>query len=134
LQPAVSWLLHGETGSGREGLRDYEGTTVALVEGGRNSWEIWKEKMPEEELAHEVTDFVSKREDTLAQEERWRNKMMRRLGDKFEHVDGRLDRMTERFEQLAAVCTEIKECVRDMQRQQSQRELAQDAVYIGAAR
>ena len=39
--------------------------------------------MSEEQLAHDVADFVAKREDTLSQEERWRNKMMRRLGDKF---------------------------------------------------
>ena len=51
---------------------------------------------------------------TLAQEERWRNKMMRRLGDKFEHMDTRLDRMGERFEQLATSCAEIKDALRDL--------------------
>mmetsp|Transcript_5810 Transcript_5810/g.13484 ORF Transcript_5810/g.13484 Transcript_5810/m.13484 type:complete len:81 (-) Transcript_5810:260-502(-) len=65
--------------------------------------------MLEEELVEEVSDFVTKREDTLVQEERWRNKMMRRLGDKFDAVDARLDRMSERFEQrLVSVCAEIK--------------------------
>ena len=53
----------------------------------------------------------------MSQEERWRNKMMRRLGDKFDHVDARLDRMGERFEQLAAACEEIKESVRNLQPQ-----------------
>ena len=108
LQPAVHWLLHG----GREEPRDYEGTTVPSVEGVRNSWENWKEKLPEHELAHAVSDFVAKREDTLVQEERWRNKMMRRLGDKFDAVDTRLDGLNERFEQLAAVCADIQESVR----------------------
>ena len=98
LQPAVHWLLHG----GDEQPRDYEGSTVPSVEGVRNSWEIWKEKLPEAELAHAVADFVAKREDTLVQEERWRNKMMRRLGDKFDHLDTRLDRMNEKFEQIAS--------------------------------
>ena len=55
LQPAVHWLLHGETGGGREEPRDYEGTTVKSVEGVRNSWEIWKEKLSEQELAHNVS-------------------------------------------------------------------------------
>ena len=123
LQPAVEWLLQGETeaggpSGGGEGLRDYEGTTVKSVTGVRNSWEIWKEKTSEEELAHQVADFIAKREDTLAQEERWRNKMMRRLGDKFDHVDTRLDRMSERFEQLANACTEIRESVASLQSQQ----------------
>ena len=72
-------------------------------------------QMSEEQLAHEVADFAAKREDTLAQEERWRNKMMRRLGDKFDHVDARLDRMNERFEQLASACVEIKESVNNLQ-------------------
>ena len=71
-------------------------------------------QMSEEMLAREVAEFVAKREDTLAQEERWRNKMMRRLGDKFDHVDARLDRMNERFEQLASACVEIKESVRSL--------------------
>ena len=70
--------------------------------------------MSEEQLAHEVADFVAKREDTLAQEERWRNKMMRRLGDKFDHVDARLDRMADRFEQLASATAEIQESVRSL--------------------
>ena len=98
LQPAVHWLLHG----GGEQPRDYEGTTVPSVEGVRNSWEIWKQKMPEDELAHAVADFAAKREDTLVQEERWRNKMMRRLGDKFDHVDGRLDRVSDRLDQVVS--------------------------------
>ena len=123
VQPAVRWLLDGESGAGSGGRsseepRDYQGTTVRSVLGVRNSWEIWKEKMPEGELAHEVADFVAKREDTLAQEERWRNKMMRRLGDKFDHVDARFDRLSERFEQLAGACADIRESVRSMQRQQ----------------
>jgi len=66
-----------------------------------------------------VADFVAKREDSLAQEERWRNKMMRRLGDKFDHVDARLDRMSERFDQLASACADIKESVRSLQDQRS---------------
>ena len=70
--------------------------------------------MSEEQLAHHVADFVAKREDTLSQEERWRNKMMRRLGDKFEHVETRLDRMNERFEQLAIACADIQENVRSL--------------------
>lgn len=76
--------------------------------------------MSEEQLAHEVADFVAKREDTLAQEERWRNKMMRRLGDKFDHVDSRLDRLSERFEQLVATCAEINESVRSLHQPQRQ--------------
>ena len=112
LQPAVHWLLSGLAGNGREATRDYEGTTVPSMVGVRNSWEIWREKMSEESLTHEVADFVAKREDTLAQEERWRNKMMRRLGDKFEHVDARLDGLSERVEQLTSVCAEIRESVR----------------------
>ena len=57
---------------------------------------------------------MAKREDSLVQEERWRNKMMRRLGDKFDAVDVRLDRMSERFERLVITCTEIKESVRSL--------------------
>ena len=122
LQPAVLWLLHGETGAGRAEPRDYAGTSFRSVVGLRNSWEVWKEKMSEEQLAHEVADFVAKREDSLAQEERWRNKMMRRLGDKFDHVDARLDRMNERFEQIAAACVEIKDSVRSLQVHSSSRQ------------
>ena len=117
LQPAVHWLLHGAAGGSvrrevpgsRLDLGDYAGTDVPSMVGMRNSWEIWKEKMSEESLAHRVCDFVAKREDTLAQEERWRNKMMRRLGDKFDAVDARLDGLNERFEQLAAACADIQE-------------------------
>lgn len=96
-----------------------EGTTVKSVEGFRNSWEIWKEKMSERELAHDVSDFVAKREDGLVQEERWRNKMMRRLGDKFDHMDERMNRMGEQFEFLASTCAEINENVRSLQLQQT---------------
>ena len=60
---------------------------------------------------HEVANFAAKREDTLAQEERWRNKMMRRLGDKFDHIDARIDGLSERFEHLAS---EIQENLRGM--------------------
>ena len=74
-------------------------------------------QMSEEMLARDVAEFVAKREDTLVQEERWRNKMMRRLGDKFEHVDHRLDRLSEKVEQLATACTEIKDSVRSLQPQ-----------------
>ena len=80
--------------------------------------------MSEEALAHEVADFVSKREDTLAQEERWRNKMMRRLGDKFDHVDARLDGMNERLEQLASVCAEIQQSVHAMRPPQSESQVS----------
>ena len=68
--------------------------------------------MEEESFANFVANFVAKREDTLAQDERWRNKMMRRLGDKFDHVDARFDRMNDKFEQLATTCVEIKESLR----------------------
>ena len=122
LQPAVHWLLHGAAGGSgfvrreapgsRLDLGDYAGTDVPSMVGMRNSWEIWKEKLTEESLARRVGDFVAKREDTLAQEERWRNKMMRRLGDKFDAVDTRLDGLNERFERLAAVCADIQESVR----------------------
>ena len=72
--------------------------------------------MSEHELAMHVSDFVAKREDTLVQEERWRNKMMRRLGDKFDQVDARIDRLGERLEHvLASTCAEIKESVRGLQ-------------------
>ena len=74
----------------------------------------------EGQFAHDIADFVSKREDTLAQEERWRNKMMRRLGDKFDHVDARFDRMSERLEQLATACAGINESVRSLQGQRIQ--------------
>ena len=67
LQPAVRYLLHGETGAGAAEAGDYAGTTVPSVRGVRNSWEIWKEKMAERDLAHEIADFVAKREDTLVQ-------------------------------------------------------------------
>ena len=59
------------------------------------------------------------REGTLVQEERWRNKMMRQLGDKFDKVDERFDRMNEkmneRFEQLASACAGIQESLRGLQ-------------------
>lgn len=65
LQPAVHWLLYNDAGGGRVAARDYkgttqprqgkarhskaspdyDGTTVKSVEGVRNSWEIWKEKV-----------------------------------------------------------------------------------------
>ena len=107
LQPAVTLLLNGKNEQGR----DYEGTTVPGMVGKRNSWELWKEKMSEDGLTHEVANFAAKREDTLAQEERWRNKMMRRLGDKFDHIDARIDGLSERFEHLAS---EIQENLRGM--------------------
>ena len=74
---------------------------------------------PEEQFAHEIADFVAKREDNLAQEERWRNKFMRRIGDKFEHIDARLDHMNERFEQLARACSDIKESLSSLRSAQS---------------
>jgi hypothetical protein len=96
-------------------------------EGTRNSWEIWKEKQSEAELAHEVSDFAAKREDTLAQEDRWRNKMLRNIGDKFTHVDKRFDRMNERFDQLAAACAELTASVRALQPQQAPVEVVANA-------
>jgi len=123
LQPAVLWLLH----NGRQEPRNYAGTTVKSVEGTRNSWEIWKEKQSEAELAHEVSDFAAKREDTLAQEDRWRNKMLRNIGDKFTHVDKRFDRMNERFDQLAAACAELTASVRALQPQQAPVEVVANA-------
>ena len=41
--------------------------------------------------------------------------MMRRLGDKFDAVDSRLDHMSARFDELAGVCAEIRESVRSLQ-------------------
>jgi len=70
--------------------------------------------MTEVELAHEVADFIAKHEDVLVQEERWRTKMMRRVGDKFEHVDSRLDKLDERFGQLSSMCTEIRDCLHSL--------------------
>lgn len=42
LQPTVHRILHSDT-AGES--RDYEGTTVKSLEGVRNSWQIWKEKV-----------------------------------------------------------------------------------------
>ena len=44
LQPAVLFLLSENNKDGRE-PQDYEGTTVKSVEGVRNYWSIWKEKV-----------------------------------------------------------------------------------------
>ena len=119
LQPAVHWLLHGETDSGG---RDYEGTAVQSVAGVRNSWEIWKEKLPEGQMSHLVAEFVGKREDSLVQEERWRQKMMSRLGDKFDNVDARLEKMSERMEELAGACAAIQASVRGLETRQQQQQ------------
>ena len=64
--------------------------------------------------ASQISSFIAKHEDTLVQEERWRNKMMRRLGDKFDHIESRLDSMDGRFEQLTLACIQIKDSVRSL--------------------
>lgn len=92
--------LLGDRTTDKEMLHDYSGTTVTTQMGPRNSWEIWKAKLTEEELSHEVANFVVSRVDTLVQEERWRNKMMRRLGDKFDGIDCRLDKINEDLKEI----------------------------------
>ena len=82
----------------------------------RSARAVWKEKTSEAQLAHFVADFVAKREDQLVQEERWRQKMMSRLGDKFDHVDARLDEVSQRVEDLAGTCAEIKAMLAERRR------------------
>ncbi|KAL1519631.1 hypothetical protein AB1Y20_023142 [Prymnesium parvum] len=71
-------------------IADYSGTTVKSVVGRRNSWDIWKEK-DTDELVRGVAMFVVRHEDSLVQEERWRLKMLRRVGGQFNHVNARFD-------------------------------------------
>lgn len=117
LQHEIIWLLTGEPDTSQD-LHEYAGTTVKSLLGHLNSWELWKEKMTEADLVQEVSNFIAKHEDVLVQEERWRTKMMRRLGDKFEHVDSRFDKMNERFErrfeQLSSSCMEIKDSLHSL--------------------
>ncbi|KAL1496837.1 hypothetical protein AB1Y20_014423 [Prymnesium parvum] len=108
---AVHQLVGSETPPA-EKQHDYAGTTVTIPSlGPRNSWEIWKAKLTEEELAQEVGNFVASRVDTLVQEERWRNKIMRRLGDKFDHIEGRLDRVDETLSRLSVACEAIQKSI-----------------------
>jgi hypothetical protein len=57
---------------------------------GRNSWEAWKAGTPEADLRAFLEDFVVRHEDDVAQEERWRAKMMRRITMHFESLEGRV--------------------------------------------
>ena len=41
--------------------------------------------------------------------------MMRRLGDKFDHIESRLDSIDGRFEQLTLACVQIKDSVRSLE-------------------
>mmetsp|Transcript_15337 Transcript_15337/g.25595 ORF Transcript_15337/g.25595 Transcript_15337/m.25595 type:complete len:417 (+) Transcript_15337:1-1251(+) len=119
LQHALHWLLRAEGGGGQGESWEYEGTTVGLAGYAHNSWESWKERMSDQELAGTLFDFVAKREDSLSHEDCWRNKMMSRIGSKFEHVNARLDQMSKHLQHLASVCVEISENARSEQPQQT---------------
>jgi hypothetical protein len=83
---------------------DKEGEYIGTFVRGRNTFEMWKRALGADGLREFVTDFMVKREDDVAQEERWRSKMMKRLGQMFdrvgERIDGLQDRMDMKFDEI----------------------------------
>ena len=65
---------------------EYVGTLVA----GRNSFNSWRQGMEEEDLRGVIEEFVSSHADDEAQEDRWRTRMMRRLGAMLVEQDERI--------------------------------------------
>ena len=62
----------------KSSVGDYSGTNVLVGAGVRNSWNVWRLLNTPDMLAPKVASFITKHEDALAQEERWRAKMLRR--------------------------------------------------------
>jgi len=56
-------------------IPDYSGTEV----NGRNSWKVWRNYHPPTELAGAIDAYLQAHEDDVAQEDRWRVKLMKRM-------------------------------------------------------
>ena len=69
---------------------------------GRNSWASWKAAFLEEDLRAFVEDFVTRREGDVAQEDRWRSKMMKRVDEHFYKSGRALHERLDRLERLLA--------------------------------
>ena len=64
----------------KSSVGDYSGTNVLVGAGVRNSWNVWRLLNTPDMLAPKVASFITKHEDALAQEERWRAKIHFLLG------------------------------------------------------
>jgi hypothetical protein len=75
-------------------MLDSSGRYVGTSVDSRNSWETWKSATTIESLTAFLEDFVARHADDVAQDERWRAKMMRRIGHQFESMENKLAAQT----------------------------------------
>ena len=73
---------------------EYIGTTFS----GRNTFEAWRASWTKADLNDFAADFIASHQDDVAQETRWRSKMVMRIGEMFEQLEKRVNR---RFDALA---------------------------------
>ena len=74
---------------------DTSGRYVGSNVDGQNSWETWKSAKSEGELKEHLGDFVARHADDVAQEERWRTKMTKRIANQFDITDSKIEKMSK---------------------------------------
>ena len=77
---------------------DSSGRFVGITVEGRNSWEAWKAASSEEAFREKLEAFVAHHADDVAQEDRWRSKMMRRVAVRFDSLSQQIADQQRLFE------------------------------------
>ena len=67
---------------------------------GVNSWQYWKARHKEEDLADSAAVWIENREDDNVQEDRWRTKMMQRQAQLVRQLETRIDDRFDEIKQL----------------------------------
>ena len=84
-------LSNGQAADSLDSSGRYVGSNID----GHNSWETWKSAKSEGELRDFLEDFVARHADDVAQEERWRTKMMKRIARQFDSTDRKIEKQSK---------------------------------------
>jgi len=76
---------------------EYVGTSFE----GHNSWEAWKAAMSVEDMRDFLLGFLVRHEDDVAQEGRWRAKMLKRITGQFAQLEFRIENIVQETLQKA---------------------------------
>jgi hypothetical protein len=91
-----------DTSMSRGNLDESSGEYVGTSFEGHNSWEAWKAAMSAEEMRHFLVGFLVRHEDDVAQEGRWRAKMLKRITGQFAQLEARIERMVDEHARTAS--------------------------------
>lgn len=69
-----------------------DGEYVGIEFNGRNTFQAWRASLTPEDLREHCSSFIAKHENDVAQEQRWRSNMVKRIGEMLEESEARISR------------------------------------------